>query len=212
MITNDSNLKRNDFNTKISEHISSVKPVKTFYLRSQIPLQFVITKTFINMLNAITKTFKIEDESQTSLEKDDYEMFEVEEDILIEKFHSQFNKQDDKTLYKAIEDYDGAEEDDEVYAENPSFNILFKNELGLDVSLQAISGFKFQNIDLVNANSSSIKRELTIDKVDLKNDSSCPITVQNSLNYAFTYKSNSLLESEKEKNSMKFKLDVIIFI
>jgi hypothetical protein len=212
MITNDSDLKRKNVSVQLTEHITSIiKPIKTFHMHSDETLQFVFTKTFLNMLDTITKTLRIEDDSsEPSLERDDYDLLENEEDMLIEKYRDNIGKNpQDELANSDLEEFEEADADDK-YDDNPSFNFLVKNELGFEVSLEAVSGFKFQNIDLANSDS---KREINIDKINLKDGNSCPITIKNRLDNSFTYRSNNqtIENSEAEKKSMKFNLNVCCF-
>ncbi len=198
---------------QLTEHLTSIiKPVKTFHMHSDVTLQFIVTKTFLNMLDTITKTLRIEDDSsEPSLERDDYDMLENEEDQLIERYRDRMGKNpQDELASSDLEDLDEADADDK-YDDNPSFNFLVKNELGFDVSLEALSGFKFQNIDLAVSNQ---RREINIDKISLQNGHSCPITMKNSLDNTFAYRTNSQMadNNEVEKKSMKFNFSVCFAI
>lgn len=206
MVTNDVDIKRKNVSNQITEHLlGTTKPLKTFIMQSKVPLQLVVTKTFLNMLETVTKSLKIEDDTHTSVDKDDYEMYEIEEDMLIEKFRNNLVKEE------ILLDSDMSDMSDDDYEENPSFNFLIKNELGFDVSLQAQLGFKFQNVDLID---SEKRRDIAIDQVVLRDNAYCPITTQNQFNnHAYSFSkighAASLEESEKDKKTLKFKLDVL---
>jgi hypothetical protein len=183
-----------------------LKPVKTFHMHSDDTLQFVFTKTFFEMLDTITKTLRIEDESsELSADREDYDMLENEEDLLIEKYRDLMSKDKEPSAYSDLEDEVDA---DDKYDENPSFNFLVKNELGFDVSLEAVAGFKFHNIDCADKNDN-------IDKISLKDGNTYPITMKSSSDSdnAFAYRSKrsnsqTVDSAAVERKSMRFNLDV----
>jgi hypothetical protein len=127
--------------SEINIHTSNLKPIRTFHVHSSSSLQFVVTKNFLDLIETVGKSFQIKDEKSVD-KQDDLDLFELEEECLIEKLNKTMgNKVDDSdSEFEEIEREwdDGAEEDEE----NTSFNFLIKNELGYDVSLESISGFK----------------------------------------------------------------------
>jgi hypothetical protein len=131
--------------SEINIHTTNLKPIRTFHVHSSSSLQFVVTKNFLNLIETVGKSFQIKDEKSVD-KQDELDLFELEEECLIEKLNKTIgNKVDESDSdFEEIEREwdDGAEEDEE----NTSFNFLIKNELGYDVSLESISGFKVLNI------------------------------------------------------------------
>ncbi len=127
--------------SEINIHTSNLKPIRTFHVHSSSSLQFVVTKNFLDLIETVGKSFQIKDEKSVD-KQDDLDLFELEEECLIEKLNKTMgNKVDDSDSdFEEIEREwdDGGEEDEE----STSFNFLIKNELGYDVSLESISGFK----------------------------------------------------------------------
>lgn len=174
-------------------------------MHSSTPLQFVITKTFLGMLDTVSKTFIVtsNEEQANSDQVEEYETMELEEETLIEKFQSKINKKmDDQSQVDEVE-----EVDNEANEENPSFNFLIKNELGFDVSLNALSGFKFQNLDLIDPEK---QKDFNIDRIVLKNNRYCPISLEADFMGSFKSSIRALEEPERQRTSMKFKLEVTL--
>jgi hypothetical protein len=106
-------------------------PIRTFFIFSKMPLEFVVTRKFISLLETIQRNYVIdEDKNRTIEEDDDYNLadasFRVEE-------ASKEEEEEDLRI----------EEEDEVELDESysSFNFLVKNELGQDVFLESICGF-----------------------------------------------------------------------
>lgn len=176
-----------------NRHFTNLKPIRTFQVNSTIPLQFVVTKTFLSMLDTLSRTFVlsselIEKKSQQHLE---YFSFDQEEEYLLEKLENKL---------KTEENFDN-----DLNEDSPSFDFLIKNDLGFDVVLKAIKGFKFQNIDSIDPMK---HKALLIDKINLKNNSVCPINLEYNFMYSFESGTKLLEEPEKIRNTIKFSLEV----
>jgi hypothetical protein len=197
--------------SNLAEYAMKTKPVQTFHLHSNDTLQFVITKTFLNMIDTISKTLKIEsvDDELSSNDKlasmDDYELYELEEDVLIERFRSKYaNERSEKSLNTKVAEYSEEDEydffDEKDYEENQSFNFLIKNELGYDIEIKAESGFSFQNLDNKNNDDNQVR---------LKYSDYCPISLQNNMNNGkktgIVKNSPSFAEDfDRERKTMRF--------
>lgn len=223
MITHESKREKKQKRAKsgIEQHMNNLVPIRTFNLQSNNALQLVVTKTFLSMLDTILKTLKLNDANATSTDAStplaDYEQYELEEEQLMEKFRNRFNHENDEATVKdddrspSLEDFDEGNEltvgaSDQSADENPSFNFLIKNDLGLDLELEALSGFKFQNLDFID---SKRDRSININKIELKNSLMCPIVLTS--NYSNPYKSITLSNNNdqiSEKKSIRFKLKV----
>ena len=180
----------------LSSHLNNLKAVRTFQIRSIIPLQFVITKTFLSMLDAVSRTFVLTNELETKNQQQiEYDAYEQEEDLLLEKYRKQLS---DKVVL--MEDVDECEDD-----ENPSFNFLIKNELGVDVNLAALTGFKFENLDSIDPFKHKVSN---VDKILLRKDSFWPISLEYDFMGSFQSSMKALEEPDKQKSSMKFSLEV----
>ncbi|RNA17062.1 vacuolar sorting-associated 13C isoform X2, partial [Brachionus plicatilis] len=176
-----------------NRHFTNLKPIRTFQVNSTIPLQFVVTKTFLSMLDTLSRTFVlsselIEKKSQQHLE---YFSFDQEEEYLLEKLENKL---------KTEENFDN-----DLNEDSPSFDFLIKNDLGFDVVLKAIKGFKFQNIDSIDPMK---HKALLIDKINLKNNSVCPINLEYNFMYSFESGTKLLEEPEKIRNTIKFSLEI----
>lgn len=180
-----------------NHHFTNLKPVRTFQINSTLPLQFVVTKTFLSMLDTLSQTFVLSEElldnkPQQHLE---YFSFDQEEEFLLEKLQ---NKLDTEESFDS-----GLDED------SPSFDFLIKNELGFDVVLKSIKGFKFQNIDSIDP---MRHKTLVVDRINLKNNCVCPISLEYDFMHSFESGRKALEEPEKIRNSLKFSLEVITFL
>ena len=175
--------------SKLETYSNHLKVMKSFQINSSLPLQFVITRTFVSLLDRVTKAVTINGETP-----DIYELDE-EEDILRENLR-----------YLSTEDINEFDNDDENFS--PSFNFLVKNELGVDILFEAISGFKFYNVSYKPDLS---KGDRYIDKITLKNDESYPITqAMHKCTDNLNILSHSTLEEQTKAQYklMKFKIDV----
>ena len=104
---------------------NKLKVMRSFQINSSLPLQFVVTRTFLSLLDRVVKAVTIDEEKL-----DIYDL-EEEEDILRENLKNE--------LIIMNEDHGESSDDDSF---NPSFNFLIKNELGVDIMLKSVSGFK----------------------------------------------------------------------
>jgi hypothetical protein len=104
---------------------NKLKVMRSFQINSSLPLQFVVTRTFLSLLDRVVKAVTIDEEKL-----DIYDL-EEEEDILRENLKNE--------LIIMNEDHGDSSDDDSF---NPSFNFLIKNELGVDIILKSVSGFK----------------------------------------------------------------------
>ena len=104
---------------------NKLKVMRSFQINSSLPLQFVVTRTFLSLLDRVVKAVTIDEEKL-----DIYDL-EEEEDILRENLKNE--------LIIMNEDRGDSSDDDSF---NPSFNFLIKNELGVDIILKSVSGFK----------------------------------------------------------------------
>ncbi len=126
--------------SELNIHTSNLKPIRTFHVHSSSSLQFVITKTFLNLIETVGNSFQIKDEKISEKEQE-YELFELEEECLIEKLNKTIGKVENYD--SDFEELEKDDDEDEGNAEdNTSFNFLIKNELGYEVSLESINGFK----------------------------------------------------------------------
>jgi vacuolar protein sorting-associated protein 13A/C len=188
--------RKKSLSSEISDQTTNLKPIRTYHVHSPSSLQFVVTRTFLNLLDTIQKSFKVYDQNEAS--QDDYEFYEQEEERLIEDLKTEMLPNLDTSVEEAGED------DEDYDEENQSFNFLIKNELGYDVSLEPMSGFKFQNLNLLHTNKQ--RDEGFNNKVFLKNDKYCPISLIN--NFMSSFKETLLSEEQDKNQSMKFKLEV----
>ncbi len=88
-------------------------------------------------MDTINKTFVLSDDNNES-EYEDKDEMEMEENILIENLKQEIN---DKQQDQNNEDVEDDENDDDV-ENDVSFNFLIKNELGIDINLESLYGFK----------------------------------------------------------------------
>ena len=137
MITNDMKLvKKKEATSELEKHSNNLKVVRTFQMFSSTSLQFVITKTFLKLLDTVGKTFSLSSDESAS-EYDEKNDFEIEEALFIENLR---NNQTEKQL--AAGQVKLVEQDEEDEEENFSFSFLIKNELGCDINLESVYGFK----------------------------------------------------------------------
>ena len=104
---------------------NKLKVMRSFQINSSLPLQFVVTRTFLSLLDRVVKAVTIDEEKL-----DIYDL-EEEEDILRENLKNE--------LIIMNEDRGDSSDDDSF---NPSFNFLIKNELGVDIILQRYNDTK----------------------------------------------------------------------
>jgi hypothetical protein len=136
MITNSHNLEQIALNEVASN--SKNFPIRTFTISSSHNLQFVITRTFFNLIDTITNNFDIfygEKNAFVEEGNDEWNLIKM-----IENEKNLENELDEQQTN--VQDSDSDEEDDHVKATSASFKNLIKNELGFDVSLESVSGFK----------------------------------------------------------------------
>ena len=100
---------------------NKLKVMRSFQINSSLPLQFVVTRTFLSLLDRVVKAVTIDEEKL-----DIYDL-EEEEDILRENLKNE--------LIIMNEDHGESSDDDSF---NPSFNFLIKNELGVDIMLKSL--------------------------------------------------------------------------
>ena len=174
-------------------HFSNSKPIKTFQVNSSEPLQFVVTKTFLTMLDTFSRTFVLSNEllQEKSPQHLEYFSFDPEEEMILEKLQN--NIVCEENVNTSLDE------------DSPSFDFLVKNDLGFDVVLKSIKGFRFQNIDSIDP---MRQKASIIDKIILKNNSACPITLENSFINFFESETKSLEEVDKVTNIIKFSIEV----
>jgi hypothetical protein len=108
--------------SQLETYSNRLKVMRSFQINSSLPLQFVVTRTFLNLVDRVRKALTIDDDKL-----DIYEL-EEEEDILRENLKNEYMNNEDTN------------NDDETF--NPSFNFLIKNQLGVNFEIESISGFK----------------------------------------------------------------------
>lgn len=136
------------------QNSTNLFPLRTFHMHSSNSLQLVITRSFLSMLDAIQKTLKLgrsdhESNTASAISSDtDYAMCEQEEETLLERLRNRMIQPVSDDLHQdeqitKLEDFsdDNTDSNSEEIDENPSFNFLLKNQLGVDVSLEALHGF-----------------------------------------------------------------------
>ncbi len=124
--------------SEIEKHMNNLSVERSFQIHSEVSLQFVVTKTFVGLLDTVGRTLTLADEdaeeaTEWSEVKED---LEKEEDLIIEKLAGERRKAaEEEVVAEGLEDGETEEE------ENLSFNFLVKNELGVDVRLESLFGF-----------------------------------------------------------------------
>ena len=141
---------------KTIKGVRALRTMHTLQMKTTHCLQFVVTRSFLNLLSEIQEAFSsagavggATDADDTSSGGSNNETTASENDLLDkeeERFleHMEMNKSSgaavvakiDAKLEKEFEEYD---ENDE---ENQSFNFMLKNELGFDVLIEPKSGFR----------------------------------------------------------------------
>lgn len=129
---------------------TNLLPLRTFHMHSSRSLQLVVTRTLLGMLDTISKTLALnESVDATSQVDDEYETYEREEEMLLEKLKSRklaahAKDQEDEVERPStahLENLDDKNREHDDDSENFSFNFLVKNQLGVDVQLDALQGF-----------------------------------------------------------------------
>ena len=137
---------------------TNLVPLRTFHMHSDTSLQIVVTRTFLSMLDTISKTLQassgmksekssstIDYERMSSLVGEDaideYSAYEQEEEMLFEKFKNRVHQKRSDLSPSHSEDGYEIKSDEQHEDDNPSFNFLIRNELGVDVYLEAKHGF-----------------------------------------------------------------------
>ena len=141
MITNNHIFEEINFSETISN--SSNFPIRTFSINSSNNFQFVITRTFFNLIDTITNNYVILNGEKNEIIEENYDELKMEENNLMKMLENGDIYGNEEDLTQAdlnIEDSDSDEESDN--AVSPSFKTLIKNELGFDISLESISGFR----------------------------------------------------------------------
>ena len=148
-------------------------PIRSFNISSTDNLQFVVTRTFYNLIDTIVNNYTILNGDKKALAEEKYNnASKLEENNLKEMIVKDKNNDTDDENCKNVPESD-SDDDDELNVDNPSFKILIKNELGFDVNLETISGFKFLRMNLIAKNKNIIP---FTDRVLLKSDQYCPIS------------------------------------
>jgi len=121
--------------SEIEKHMNNIRVERSFQIHSDTSLQFVVTKTFLGLIDTVGRTLSLADEEADELTEwsEVKEDLEMEEDLMIEKV-----AQERKNIGEIVERLEDEESEEE---ENLSFNFLIKNELGLDVMLESLFGF-----------------------------------------------------------------------
>ena len=105
----------------LEEHSTNLRAVRSFQMNSDRSLQFVVTRTFVGLLDAVAQTLRAG--AGAGEATGDERELEREEDLVRENL-----------MAGQLE----VGEDDE----DLSFGFLVKNELGVDVQIEAVAGFK----------------------------------------------------------------------
>ena len=122
----------------ISENKSNSNfPIRTFNFVQSKKLQFVLTRTFFNLIDTITNNYIIFNGKKNMLIEENYDALKLEEKSLIDMIKVKVEDTSEN-----LQDCDSDQDDDEANAVNMSFKTLIRNELGFDVNLDSISGFK----------------------------------------------------------------------
>lgn len=163
------NRKKLKGNTNENETTNLV-PLRTFHMHSDTSLQIVVTRTFLSMLDTISKTLQASSGAGMKSEKssstidyermsslvgedaiDEYSAYEQEEEMLFEKFKNRVHQRRSDLSPSHSEDGYEIKGDEHHDDDNPSFNFLIRNELGVDVYLEAKHGFhvkRYFNLNL----------------------------------------------------------------
>lgn len=172
--------------TQLETYSNRSKVMRSFNVTSSLPLQFVVTRTFLSLIDRVTKALTIDEDKP-----DMYEM-EEEEDILRENLKNELNISN--------------EDEDENF--NPSFNFLIKNQLGVEFEIESISGFKFYNVSFRPDQSPD---DRYINRILLKNNESYPITQSfirsNNMTRDTTYSALDE-QTQNQYQIMNFKMNV----
>lgn len=125
-------MKKSESSRELDKHSNNLKVVRSFQVTSETSLQFVVTRTFMGLIDTVVKTLTIGDEANEKAEGELFEdktEVEMEENLIMENLRAGQLVEEDELLI---------DEDEE----NLSFGFLVKNELGFDVQLESLFGFK----------------------------------------------------------------------
>ena len=178
---------------KNEEFVENLRAVRTFHIKSSSRLQFVVTKTLLNMLEDLGKTFQINDQTQSNSlsETGDYERLEIEEELYLNK--------EAKNINPFSQDNEENEEYEET-EENQSFNFMIKNELGYSLSIQNISGFRFADNQIENEKNAHENKTIEYNQL-------IPISLSNS------HSKNAFetidQDQEHQVNLFRFKMQIL---
>lgn len=131
-------MKKSTSTSELDKHSNNLKVLRSFQITSETSLQFVVTRTFMGLIDTVIKTLTIGDdanETEGELYDDKTEM-EMEENLIMENLKA--GQTETGTAEEALADELQIDEDDE----NLSFGFLIKNELGFDVKLESLFGFR----------------------------------------------------------------------
>ena len=141
------NLKADDLQEE-----TGIKAVRSFHMYSTHCLQFVCTKTFLNLLTTFSQTFQVQAATTTTNNsKPNNKKSSTHIDSALMDEYQQLKKEEETFLLEtsttpATTAAEKEEEDeDEESAISSSFNFMIKNELGADVLIEPLAGFQFLN-------------------------------------------------------------------
>ena len=209
--------------SQLETYSNRLKVMRSFQINSSLPLQFVVTRTFLSLVDRVRKALTIDDDKL-----DIYEL-EEEEYILRENLKNELANTEESNNNN----------DDDTF--NPSFNFLIKNQLGVDFEIESISGFKVKKFYIfyceincfsfkftynvfrlfihffqfynINFKPDQSPNDRYINKIILKNNESYPITQSFTSNNNMKHElSHSTLEEQTQNQYqiMRFKIDVSI--
>ena len=125
------------------ENGSTNLPIRSFNISSTNNFQFVFTHTFFNLIDTIMNNYTILNGDKKTLSEENYDALKLEENNLIEMMKKEEKTGEMSDASRAKSPESDSDEDEDV--DNPSFKILIKNELGFDLDLESITGFKVRS-------------------------------------------------------------------
>jgi hypothetical protein len=182
IIKNDKDLmtKRNHLESLRSHGATIIKQILPSYsvlFHSEKTLQIVFTRTFLNLIDSTVKLFT--EKKKQQIKKPN-----------ARNFKSLYYHTDESTELECINE------------DESTSSILIKNQLGYDVILTALSGFKFWN-DRINR-SGSTKFDDSFANITLKNNHYCPIILTESMQSIMRFE-------DKTKKNLLFSLNTVLY-
>jgi hypothetical protein len=203
---------------ELSQFQNYVKINRSFHMHSSTPLQFVVTKSFLNILDTVLKTFKL-DQNENSDDKNKEKRLSIDSYLDDTESESKKSKYDKSMSFDSSSKLDNIFSDDTndkeyEYEESLTLNFIVKNELGIEVLLEALSGFKFLSEKVVTTvdDDNIIKNSLVrLDKVELKNKQFKAISLNNNEINAFKAsedEENKEIFQQMQHHLLKFKMNI----